>query len=65
MFVATAHPAKFPEAVKSVLHLEPELPDDLADLMDREEKYETVENDFDAVARIVRRVARSEIGRKP
>ena len=59
VFVATAHPAKFPEAVESVLHLEPDLPDDLADLMDREERYETVEADFDAVAAIVRRVASS------
>ena len=57
VFVATAHPAKFPEAVKSVLHLEPDLPDDLSDLMDREEKYETVEHDFEAVARAVKRVA--------
>ena len=40
-----------------MLHLEPDLPDDLADLMDREEKYETVENDYDAVAQAVRRVA--------
>jgi threonine synthase len=59
VFVATAHPAKFPEAVQSVLHLEPDLPDDLDDLMDREEQYEVVESDFDAAARVVRRVAKN------
>ena len=59
VFIATAHPAKFPDAIESVLHLEPDLPDDLDDLMDKEERYEVVENDFEVVARITRRIAHS------
>ncbi len=58
VFVATAHPAKFPQAIESVLHLTPDLPDDLADLMEREERYRVVENDYDAVSSMVRSVAR-------
>lgn len=57
VFVATAHPAKFPAAIESALHLDPDLPDDLGDLMEREERYEVAESDFDSVARIVRSVA--------
>ncbi|MDH5371730.1 MAG: threonine synthase [Acidimicrobiia bacterium] len=60
VFVATAHPAKFPEAIQSALHLEPDLPDDLDDLMDREERFEIVDNDLEEVERIVRRVAPSK-----
>ncbi len=60
VFVATAHPAKFPEAIEQVLHIEPALPDDLADLMEREERYEVVDADLDEVARLVREVAGRE-----
>ena len=36
--VATAHPAKFPDAVRDATGVEPLLPDDLSDLMDRPER---------------------------
>ena len=57
VFIATAHPAKFPQAIESVLRLEPDLPDGLDDLMERDERYEVIETEFEAVARIARRVA--------
>ena len=39
--LATAHPAKFPDAVEQTIGLRPELPEHLADLFDRPESYET------------------------
>ena len=38
--LATAHPAKFPAAVKSACGIDPALPSWLADLMDREERFD-------------------------
>ncbi len=48
--LATAHPAKFPEAVKKAGQKDdPELPHHMADLFDRTEKYEVLDHDADAV----------------
>jgi len=47
--LATAHPAKFPDAVEQATGIRPELPDRLADLLARPEKYETLPNDFDTL----------------
>jgi threonine synthase len=47
--VATAHPAKFPDAVEEAIGERPELPDHLADLYEREERYVTLPNDLRAV----------------
>jgi threonine synthase len=39
VLLATAHPAKFPAAVKEAAGIEPQLPSWLSDLMDREERF--------------------------
>jgi len=45
--LATAHPAKFPEAVlRSGVAIHPELPPHLADLFDREERFVVLPNDL-------------------
>ena len=44
--LATAHPAKFPDAVEAATGVRPPLPERLADLFDRPERYETVPNDY-------------------
>ena len=44
--LACAHPAKFPDAVAKACGLVPDLPSHLSDLMDREERFEVVENDL-------------------
>ena len=44
--LATAHPAKFPDAVESASGVRPPLPEHLADLFDRPEKFEVCPNDF-------------------
>ena len=43
--LATAHPAKFPAAVKAATGVEPPLPAWLGDLYDRPERYDVLDND--------------------
>jgi threonine synthase len=40
--MATAHPAKFPDAVEAATGVRPQLPDRLADLLDRPERFDTL-----------------------
>lgn len=48
--LSTAHPAKFPEAVKKAGQKEdPKLPHHMSDLFDREERYEVLSNDISEV----------------
>ena len=47
--LATAHPAKFPAAVKSACGIDPALPTWLADLMQREERFDVLDAELDAV----------------
>lgn len=51
--LATAHPVKFPEAVLKAGCEEPKLPHHMSDLFDREERYQVVANDIDAVKAII------------
>jgi threonine synthase len=55
---ATAHPAKFPDAVERATGLRPPLPARLADLYDREERFSTLADDLGAVEAAVRAHAR-------
>ena len=57
--LATAHPAKFPDAVEKACGVRPELPPHLADLMTRRERFAVVPNDQGAVERFVRERARA------
>ena len=56
--LATAHPAKFPDAVEQATGERPQLPDHLADLMEREERTQTVANDLGAVQALVESLRR-------
>ncbi len=47
--LATAHPAKFPDAVEEATGVRPPLPDRLADLLGRPERYASLPNDLGAV----------------
>jgi threonine synthase len=51
--LATAHPAKFPDAVERAIGVRPPLPDHLADLLDRPERYDLLPADVSAVASYV------------
>ena len=48
--LSTAHPAKFPAAVKAAAGIDPALPLWLSDLFDRPERYDVLDNDAAAVA---------------
>jgi len=53
--MATAHPAKFPDAVEEATGVRPPLPDHLADLLSRPERYESLPAELDALrARLTR-----------
>ena len=51
--LATADPAKFPDAVERATGVRPRLPEHLADLLDRPERTVVVPNDLDAVRAVV------------
>jgi threonine synthase len=55
---ATAHPAKFPDAVEKATGFRPALPPRMADLHEREERYEVLPNDLGAIEAVVRGHAR-------
>ncbi|MGY2052337.1 threonine synthase [Methylobacterium sp. JK268] len=56
--LATAHAAKFPDAVEAATGLRPALPLHLADLMSRPERFTVVPNDQGAIERFIRERAR-------
>ncbi len=57
--LATAHPAKFPDAVQRATGVRPPLPAHVADLMDLPERTSVLPNDLAVVQGFVRHVARS------
>jgi len=52
--LATAHPAKFPDAVEAAIGTRPALPSRMADLYDRKERVTEVPDDLDALETIIR-----------
>jgi len=55
---STAHPAKFPDAVEKATGFRPPLPVRMADLYEREERYEVMPNDLGVIETAVRGHAR-------
>ena len=52
--LATAHPAKFPEAILKAGNIgQPELPYHMADLFDREERYDVIEDKIESVQEFI------------
>jgi threonine synthase len=51
--LATAHPAKFPDAVEAASGLRPGLPPRMADLFDKPERVQRVENDLAALEQVI------------
>jgi threonine synthase len=52
--LATAHPAKFPDAVEMATGVRPALPERMGDLHDRPERITRVSNDLVAIQRLIR-----------
>jgi threonine synthase len=51
--LATAHPAKFPDAVEAATGIRPALPPRMADLFERDERLTRVDNDLAAVEHVI------------
>ncbi|NNM57637.1 threonine synthase [Acidocella sp.] len=58
---ATAHPAKFPDAIEKAVGFRPALPLHLSNLYERQERYMTAPNDFEQVKALVRNFANRNI----
>jgi threonine synthase len=56
--LATAHAAKFPDAVEAATGIRPALPPRLGDLFERPERYDVLPNELETVKDYVRQVAR-------
>ena len=56
--LATAHPAKFPDAVKQATGIHPALPPHLADLLERKEHFTVVANDVTAIESFIAKHSR-------
>jgi len=56
--LATAHPAKFPEAVERATGIRPPRPPALGELFEKHERTTVLANDFDTVKRFIRARAR-------
>jgi threonine synthase len=52
--LATAHPAKFPDAVEGATGTRPALPPRMSDLFEREERFTQVPNDLGAIEALIR-----------
>jgi threonine synthase len=57
--LGTAHPAKFPDAVKAAIGVTAPLPAHLADLFERREKFDILPNDPSAIAGFIKARARA------
>jgi threonine synthase len=59
--LATAHPAKFADAVKRATGMEPPLPPHMADLMSKPERLERLPNDLSAVEALIKQRLAEEV----
>ncbi len=57
--LATAHAAKFPDAVEAACGIRPALPPRMADLYERDERFSVLPNDLDALKAHIRKSART------
>ena len=57
--LATAHPAKFPDAVEAATGIRPQLPARMSDLFDRDERVTRVENDLAEIEALIKDRIRS------
>ncbi len=47
--LATAHPCKFPDAIKKAINIKSKLPNELLHVLDEKENYDILENDLDKI----------------
>ena len=61
VIAATAHPAKFPDAVGAACDVRPELPAWAAGILDREEVYEVLPASLEAVEKAIENRSRAVV----
>jgi threonine synthase len=54
--LATAHPAKFPAAVKAASTIDPALPPHMSDLFEKEERFDVLKNSAGVVAAYIDKI---------
>ncbi len=59
VLLATAHPAKFPDAVEKAIGIRPDLPPHLSDLFDREEIITECGNDLNEIQTFIRQSSKN------
>ncbi|MBC7770408.1 MAG: threonine synthase [Phycisphaerales bacterium] len=59
VFLATAHPAKFPDTVERATGVRPSLPPKFADMLERPERMDVAPNDAEAVKQYIRERSRA------
>ena len=47
--LATAHPCKFPDAIRNAINVKADLPNELTFILDQKENYDIIENDIEKV----------------
>ena len=52
--LATAHPCKFPDAIKRSININVKLPDELSYIMDEKENYDIIENNLQKIKQHIR-----------
>jgi len=52
--LATAHPCKFPDAIKKAINLKADLPEELMFVLNEEEKFDIIDNDVDKVKKHIK-----------
>ena len=52
--LATAHPSKFPDAIKRSININAKLPDELSFIMNEKENYDIIENDLAKIKQHIR-----------
>ncbi|ATQ68171.1 MULTISPECIES: threonine synthase [Methylosinus] len=60
--LATAHPAKFPDAIEAAIGRRPPLPEHLAPILEARERFSVLDNDVATVAAFIRARARAARG---
>jgi len=51
--LSTAHPCKFPEAIKKAINIKPELPDNLNYILNKKENFVVMNNDIEEVKKYI------------
>ena len=52
--LATAHPCKFPDAIKKAINIKSKLPNELLYVLDEKENYDILENDLDKIKNYIK-----------